>query len=376
MQTKVKNRIALSTIFFLSGVIITTFTSRIPTIKETFALNEAELGTLLLVLPISSLIGLPVSGWLVEKYEPRFPMLFGGILISVTIALSAFMPSVFWLGVFLFLFAFFNRIVNIAMNTQAITLQDRFGKKINGSFHGLWSVGGIVGVGSSTLMVSFGASMETHFSVVCGLILIAFILIFFWLMKGDHVTKKSKIRLGKPDMQVLMLGALVFLAAISEGGMFDWSGIYFKDVIKVEVFTIGYLTFMIAMALSRFATDWLIDRLGMQKLYIISALTTVSGYSLSVFIPSFWPAMIGFCLVGMGTASIIPMTFNLAGNLKKFSPGIAISLIGTYGMVGVLAGPPIIGYIAHWLDLKASFLCIAAAALMIVPISQLFFKRQ
>ena len=376
MEAKVKNRVALSSIFFLSGLVITTFTSRIPTIKGLLDLNEAELGTLLLVLPISSLIGLPVSGWLVEKYETRGPILIGGIAICLSIATVGFMTDVIWMGAVLFVFAFFNRIVNIAMNTQAITLQDIYGKKINGSFHGLWSVGGIAGVGVSTLMVSLSVPMSVHLAIVCAMALVLFCLVYLGLIQGDHSTKKSKIRFGKPDPKVLMLGMLVLLAAISEGGMFDWSGVYFKEVVKVEIFTTGFLTFMIMMALSRFISDWLVDKLGMKRLYVISSLLTVSGYTLSVLVPEFWVAMIGFSMVGMGTASIIPMTFTLAGNLKKFSPGIAISLIGTYGMVGVLAGPPIIGYIAHLLDLKASFLFLAASTFMIVPISQLFFKRQ
>jgi MFS family permease len=168
----------------------------------------------------------------------------------------------------------------------------------------------------------------------------------------------------------------VFLAAISEGGMFDWSGVYFKEVVHVELFTLGYLIFLIAMATSRFLTDKLIDKMGMQKMYIFSSLTTVFGYTISVLFPTFWPALIGFVFVGFGTASIFPMTFTLAGTSTRYSTGMAISLIATYGMIGVLAGPPIIGYIAHAFNLKVSFVFLGTAALMIVPISRLYFLQQ
>lgn len=260
------------------------------------------------------------------------------------------------------------------MNTQAINVQEKFQKKINGSFHGLWSVGGIAGVGFSTLMVSLDIGLSVHFISVGLFSATMFATTYRWLMRGDRATSKSKLRLGRPDPLILTLGMLVFLAALTEGGMFDWSGVYFREVVMVEIFTYGYLTFMVAMAISRFMSDRLIDKFGLKKMYVISAMTSVMGFTISVAFPMFWPAMMGFTLVGLGSATIIPMTFSLAGTSNKYSVGMTISLIGTYGMVGMLLGPPLIGYIAHLLSLKASFVFLAIAALSIIPMSRVFFK--
>jgi len=73
---------------------------------------------------------------------------------------------------------------------------------------------------------------------------------------------------------------------------------------------------------------------------------------LAVTFPTFWIALIGFMLVGFGTASVVLIIFSLAGTSKKYSPGMAISIIATYAMVGMLGGPPIIGYMAHAFNLK------------------------
>jgi len=169
---------------------------------------------------------------------------------------------------------------------------------------------------------------------------------------------------------------LVFLAAICEGGMFDWSGVYFKEVVKIEIFTVGYLMFMILMAISRFASDKIIDRIGMERTYIMSAVVIFMGILLSVTLPYFWTALFGFCLVGFGTASVIPMTYLMAGTSRKYSPGMAISIIATYGIVGMLIGPTMIGYIAHAFNLRVSFIAFAIAGIMLIPISQLFFRHQ
>ena len=169
---------------------------------------------------------------------------------------------------------------------------------------------------------------------------------------------------------------LVFLAAICEGGMFDWSGLYFQDVVKVEIFTLGYLIFMIFMALSRFASDWIVEKIGMPMTYIMSAAFICLGILMAVIFPFFWTALLGFCLVGFGTASVIPMTYLMAGTSKKYSPGMAISIIATYGIVGMFIGPPLIGYIAHAFNLKVSFITFAIAGLGLIPISQLFFRHK
>jgi MFS family permease len=90
--------------------------------------------------------------------------------------------------------------------------------------------------------------------------------------------------------------------------------------------------------------------------------------------PDFWTSLLGFSLVGLGTASIVPMTYTMAGHSSKYSPGMAISLIATYSIVGMLVGPPLIGYVAHASSLRISFVLFAFSGFMLIPISQLFFK--
>ena len=376
MEHRNRYRLALSLFFFLSGICFASWASRIPTIKTNFGFNEAELGTILLFMPISSLIGLPISGWLVSKFDSRLPLATGFIMLSVALALIGFAGNTFMLVASICLLSFSFRILHIAMNTQAIGLQKLFDRKINGSFHGLWSTGGIVGVGFSTMLVAFHVDMKIHLSIIACVSLVTTMACYKFLINNDKSTAGNKLILTKPDPYIVYLGLLVFFAAICEGGMFDWCGIYFKEVVNEEIFTLGYLLFMICMATSRFASDFLMEKLGMPRTYILSSLLVALGILIAVLFPTFTPVLIGFCLTGFGTAAIIPMTFLLAGQSRKYSPGMAISIIATYSIVGMLIGPPLIGYVAHALNLRASFVIFAFAGLMIIPISQLFFRHQ
>jgi len=376
MELKNKQRTFLSVFFFLSGICFSSWASRIPTIKTTFGFNEAELGTILLAMPISSLIGLPISGWLVAKFDSRVPMTVAFVMLAISLSMIGFASKAFMLVASICLLAFSFRIINISMNTQAIKVQKLFDRKINGSFHGLWSTGGIVGVGFSTMLVALDVSIGVHLLIVSIVTLGTTLFSYRFLISNDKSTSGNKLILSKPDPYIVYLGLLVFFASICEGGMFDWSGVYFREVVKVELFTLGYLIFMVFMALSRFASDRLVERIGMPRNYMISALLIFIGIGLAVLFPGFWPSMIGFCLVGFGTASVIPMTFQLAGHSTKYSPGMAISIIATYSIVGMLIGPPLIGYIAHAFNLRVSFVIFAFSGLMLIPVSQLFFRLQ
>ncbi|MCX2482927.1 MFS transporter [Pedobacter sp. MR2016-24] len=374
--TKNKHRIFLSTFFFMSGFSFATWASRIPTIKMAFGFNEAELGSILLAMPIGSLLGLPISGWLVSKYNSRVPLAVGYGLNALSLALIGFTHATISLVAAVVLFAFTTRIFNISVNTQAITLQKQFSQKIIGSFHGFWSTGGIAGVAFSTFLLEFNTPIQTHFLIVAIITLLITCYSYRYLLKNDRAEKGNKIIVGKPDPYILYLGLVVFFSAICEGGMFDWSGIYFKEVLDVKIFTYGYLIFMTFMAASRFLSDIIISRFGMPATYIMSATFIVSGIGLAIIVPQFWTAMIGFSLVGFGTAAVIPMSYALAGASKKYSPGMAISIIATYSITGMLLGPPLIGYLAHAFNLRVSFIVFGFCGLMLIPISQLFFKYQ
>jgi len=145
MGEKKRQRIALSILFFLAGMAFASWASRIPTIKAKLDINEAQLGSILLVMPISQIVGLPFSGWLVSKLDSRWPMSLGFVMSLIVLFSISFADSITGLIISLFFFAFFTRIYSIAMNTQSITLGKKFEKRINGSFHGLWSLGGIAG---------------------------------------------------------------------------------------------------------------------------------------------------------------------------------------------------------------------------------------
>lgn len=375
LEKRQKQRIALSAYFLLSGICFSTWASRIPTIKDNFNLDENTLGNLLMVMPASAIIGIPLSGWLISKFDNRIPLQIASFTFLLSLLFIGFAPSIWWVVLALVVFSVSLRVINIAINTQSIAIQEKFEKKIVGTFHGIWSIGGILGVLFSTIMIKFKISIEWHLIMVAVLGILMILFAFPYLLRNDKARSGNGIRLGKPSKYISLLGLIVFFAAICEGGVYDWNGVYFKEVVKEEVFTYGYLLFMVCMTISRLTIDKMMEKFGMQKLYILGSFLIMTGVAMAVVFPYFWTALIGFCMVGFGVSGLYPMTFILSGKAKKYSVGIVISIVSTYSTVGMFLGPPIIGYLAHAFGLQRAFITFIIGGFMFIPLSKMVFDH-
>lgn len=375
LETRQKQRIALSVYFLLSGICFSSWASRIPTIKDNFNLNEDSLGNLLMVMPASAVIGIPLSGWLVSKFDSRIPLQVASFTFLLSLLSVGFAPSIWFIVASLVVFSISLRVINISINTQSISIQEKFEKKIVGSFHGIWSIGGILGVLFSTIMIKFKISIEWHLLMVAIFGILMVLFAFPHLLRDDKSRSGGGFKLGKPSKYISLLGFIVFFAAICEGGMYDWNGVYFKEIVNEKVFTFGYLLFMISMTISRLTIDKMMEHFGMQKLYILGSVLIVLGVSMAIIFPYFWPALIGFCMVGFGVSGLYPMTYILAGRAKKYSVGIVISIVSTYSTIGMFLGPPIIGYLAHAFGLQRAFITFIVGGLMFIPLSKMVFNH-
>ena len=163
---------------------------------------------------------------------------------------------------------------------------------------------------------------------------------------------------------------------VSEGTMFDWSGVYFESVVKPGpgLVQMGYVAFMSTMALGRFTADRLVMRFGPVRVLRASGILIASGLLVSVLFPMLWSATLGFLLVGFGTSSIVPLCYSMAGKSQIMHPSVALAVVSTIGFLGFLLCPPVIGFIAHASSLRHSFALIAVFGLMTAVLAR-FLRR-
>ena len=366
------HRLAVGALFFLLGLCFASWASRIPSVQQRMGISEAQLGLVLLALPLGQLLSLPVTGWLVAKEGSRKVVLWGVVLYAAALVAMGWASNLYQLIPCLMLFGVGGNLTNISVNTQAVGVERLYKHKpIMASFHGLWSLAGFVAAAVGSSMIGHAVTPGVHFLLIALFLVAGLVVCAGYTVREDSGVDPDQPIFVKPDRELLGLGAIAFCALICEGAMFDWSGVYFKKVIQADKDWVGagYTAFMSTMALGRFGVDKLAERLGARRVIQLSGLLTATGLLIAVLLPTLGTALFGFFLVGFGTSAVVPLVYSAAGRSKHMSAGMALTSVSTIGFLGFLLGPPIIGMVAGVTSLRVSFALIAVMGLCVSAVA-------
>lgn len=357
---KKRIRIAVAMIYFSMGIGFSSWASRIPDIKTTLHLSDAMFGSILFAMPMGQFLMMPFSGKLVTRFGSPKIMALAIPAYTICLIIIGLVQAGWQLAIILFLFGLVGNMCNISINTQGIAAEKLYGKPIMASFHGGWSLAGFTGALIGLAMINLKLSPFWHFSIVLILIWIIFLVNHPFMIenKTNETTVPVRRRFFvKPDSALVQLGIIGFCSMASEGAMFDWSGLYFKDVVNApaSLVIVGYTSFMIMMAAGRFLADFIILKIGRKRLLQISGFLISGGLFTAVVFPNLVASTLAFMMVGLGVSSIVPTVYSTAGKQSKVPPGIALATVASVSFLGFLMGPPLIGYIAEAFSLRYSF---------------------
>lgn len=370
-----KSRIANAVFFFISGFGYAAWASRIPTIRTTFHLSDSMLGALLFAMPIGLLCTLPITNYLLGRNSSKKIMLIGSLFFNTVLCLTGFVSQVWQLFIVLFCFGSSRNLLNISMNTQAVSVQKLYREKsIITAFHGIWSVAGFSGAALGYILVSCGVGIQWHFPLT-GVAMIALTLYQYPnTIDAPPETQKTKKLFALPDKSILNYAVIVFICMACENTMYDWSGVYFQKAMKAShsMATGAFAIYMIMMTMGRFAGDKIVNRIGVKKMLLYNSMMLATGFAMVVLLPFPFTGVLGFILIGWGISCISPLVFGLAGRSSAYSSASSLASISSISYLGFLAVPPLIGFISEATSIRVSFGIIAAlAGIMIVLISKI-----
>lgn len=365
MHVRKKIRWTTAVFFFLSGIISSTWSSRIPDIQKQLHLSNAELGGVLFAISAGLVFGLPLSSWLVARYTAIKMMTVSTVMFAVIISLLAIAPNVYVLVILLFLFGALRNLVSMAVNTNSLEVQSLHKKPIIATFHGIWSMACLVGIAVGAFMISKGVAPVWHLLSI-GILTIAAVFIFKRKDRKTSVSLEKKAFFVKPDRYLFILGLIAFCSMFCESSIFDWSINYYEKVIRAnkDYVTFGYSSFIIMMTFGRLMGDRLIALFGSTNILWFNGLLMALGCIIIIRFPDVWLASIGFSLIGLGTSIIVPIVYSLAGKSLKVSAGYAIASITMVGYVGFLSSPLVMGSLSQKFGMQTAF-----GALILISVS-------
>jgi len=357
--------------FLVCGLGIASWAPMVPYAKERLSFNDANLGLLLLLMGAGALIMMPLTGILIRKYGSRKIMLIAVFMVALCLPLLIMMDTPLTMGVILFIFGASIGTIDVAMNAQAIHIEHYYTKHIMSSFHGLFSLGGIFGPLLMGGIIKSGLQPVIAAGIISILLLIIAISQYKTLLSHHQESGNNETaKFSWPGRAVIFLGLMCFIVFLAEGSILDWSAVFLKDIKNFDtaIAGTGYAAFSIAMTAMRLTGDKFVDKLNPQKIIVFGSLLSSMGFLLTVFSPWGWLTLVGFVLVGLGAANIVPVLFSAAGKLKDIPASVSLPAVTTMGYAGSLAGPAGIGMIAYFSSLPVAF-CFIAVLLLIVSIS-------
>ena len=336
-------------IFLVCGIGLSSWAPMVPFAKINLGLDDAALGLVLLSLGAGAILTMPFTGFFINKFGSRRVMLISAIVIAIILPLLLLTSSAVELAIALFVFGASIGSIDVAMNSHAVLVQDRYGRHIMSSFHGMFSLGGLAGSIGLGFLIKMGLSPTVAAVSISALLVLIAVSQYQNLFPKAEEKSVDSFSFSLPRGPVLALGLMCFVFFLAEGALLDWSAVFlqFNRNFDPSMAGLGYAVFSVAMAIMRLTGDKIVHKIGSSKVVLIGALVSAAGYMLAVMVPWQGAALIGFALVGLGAANVVPVFFTAAGNIPNIPASVSLPAVTTLGYMGQLAGPAMIGFIAE-----------------------------
>ena len=369
-------RIAVKIAFFVNGFILANWVSRLPRIQELYGVDDGTTGLILLASSVGAVGAMPFTGWAIIRNGSYKITLAAAIAYCVVLPLIPLMPGVPLLMVLFLLMGIATGMLDVAMNAQAILVEQEYGRSIITSFHALFSIGMMLGAVSGALFTDLGVQLTNHFWIVSVVSLISVI----WM--GQHLVHDKPTPGAQPDgplfrlpnKSLISIGIISFCCMISEGAMSDWSVNYMENIVRSAktIAPLALSSFASAMTIGRLVGDKARTALGDKTMILGGGLIAVFGLLISILVLEDFVAIGGFFLVGLGLSTIIPIAYSIAGNEPGLPSGVGLAMVTTVGYTGFLVGPPLIGFIADLQSLHTAMILVAGLLLIMTLLGAIY----
>ncbi|MGW0807027.1 MFS transporter [Nonomuraea sp. NPDC002799] len=342
--------------FVLAGLMVGTMTVRIPALTDKLGLSEATVGVILLVWGLGALVTMQSMRRVMARVGSHTVLRVGGPLTAIGLLAVAFAPDLPWLLVAVALFGMAFGMVDVAMNAQGSTVEQAYGRPLMNGMHAGWCVGAIAAGALGSLAIALSLPFTANVALI-GLVSLPIMLALgrTYLPETPAAAGAGTAARRRMPPIVYLLGAIMFFAFMVEGTVADWNGLYLRDELGAPeaLAALGYPVFELGMLIARLTGDRLRTRFGVRGMLTVSGLATAGFFTVVLLASGPMVAVGAMFFVGLGVATISPLTLSLAGTATD-APGPAIAQAGAMGYAGLLLGPVVIGFLSDVSSLRAA----------------------
>lgn len=375
---------ALFMFFFIPGLLMASWATRTPAIRDILSVSTAEMGIVLFGLSIGSMSGILCSAWLVKRFGTRKVIrttmccaVVGMILLSVALWFAS--PVMFAFGLMVFGGSFGS--AEVAINVEGAAVERELNKTVLPMMHGFYSLGTLAGAGVGMALTAFGTAASLHIllaALVCILPILAGITFIPDGTGKNSAEEQKATEKGLPfyrDMQLMLIGVVVLAMAFAEGSANDWLPLLMVDGhgFSPTSGSLIYAGFTLGMTVGRFTGGWFIDRYSRVAVVRASALMGALGIALIIFVDVDWIAGVSVILWGAGASLGFPLTISAASDTGPDAP-TRVSVVATTGYLAFLVGPPLLGFLGEHYGLRSAMLVVLGLVIVAAIVAKAVAK--
>ena len=377
-------RLACMFYFMAPGLAYGLVTSRMPALKNMTGATEGELGIILLCFGLSALIGLAFAPRLIAKISAKTTLLASSLACMVFVVLVSFSSSVWFFGIAMALLGICMGLCDVTMNVQGVEVERAYKKSSMNILHAGYNIGAAAAACAGSIFAA------TNFGVWVNFVLpVAIMAGMLWWAEPRLVTEN----LEKPERSessplvsvepkkrlpflVWVCGLLCVCCYVSEGSVGEWGSLYLhqEKAAPESIAALVFAGFSICSLMCRLVADRLRNNFGDFLVSTAGATLALAGM-LTVLSSSSWSiCLIGYAMMGLGQAPIVPIAFSRAGAIKGVSTARATSLVSLLAYAGLLFAPPAFGLSAEHFGLHTA-LCAVPVLLTITVLLAFLLGR-
>ncbi|EDE1425259.1 MFS transporter [Salmonella enterica subsp. enterica serovar Enteritidis] len=375
---------ALFMFFFLPGLLMASWATRTPAIRDILSVSTAEMGAVLFGLSIGSMSGILCSAWLVKRFGTRkvirttMTCAVGGMVI-LSVALWCASPLIFALGLAVFGASF--GAAEVAINVEGAAVERELNKTVLPMMHGFYSFGTLAGAGVGMALTALSVPPNIHIILAAAVAIAPIFIAIRAIPDGTGKNASEDAHLqekGLPfyrDIQLLLIGVVVLAMAFAEGSANDWLPLLMVDGhgFSPTSGSLIYAGFTLGMTVGRFTGGWFIDRYSRVTVVRASALMGALGIGLIIFVDSDWVAGVSVILWGLGASLGFPRTISAASDTGPDAP-TRVSVVATTGYLAFLVGPPLLGYLGEHYGLRSAMMVVLALVILAALVAKAVAK--
>ena len=377
-------RLACMFYFMAPGLAYGLVTSRMPALKNMTGATEGELGIILLCFGLSALIGLAFAPRLIAKISAKTTLLASSLACMVFVVLVSFSSSVWFFGIAMALLGICMGLCDVTMNVQGVEVERAYKKSSMNILHAGYNIGAAAAACAGSIFAATNFDVWVNFvlpvAIMAGMLWWAEPRLVTGNLEKPERSESSPLVSVEPKKRLPFLvwvcGLLCVCCYVSEGSVGEWGSLYLhqEKAAPESIAALVFAGFSICSLLCRLVADRLRNNFGDFLVSTAGATLALAGM-LTVLSSSSWSiCLIGYAMMGLGQAPIVPIAFSRAGAIKGVSTARATSLVSLLAYAGLLFAPPAFGLSAEHFGLHTA-LCAVPVLLTITVLLAFLLGR-